>query len=237
MRIEIWSDIICPWCGLGSHQLDRAIKRFGHDGEVEVVRRSFILDESLPIGVTWPVMDVLRSRKGLTEGQAREVTGQLERLAVSEGLTPYRVLDNQVGSSALAHELAAWATDIGRGGEVWRALYKAYYAEARPIFNVESLVALATECRLSEVEARTALTSRRYQSRIRDDIRDARALGATGVPFTVIDRRLVVKSARSVDALVQAMEHAWRDRQPMPQPATNDGAMCGPEGCPVPHGT
>lgn len=145
MRVELWTDIICPWCGLGSHLLETALARFGHQRDVELVRRSFVLDESFPVGVTQPVMDVLRSRKGLTEGQARQVTREIEVVAEHAGLKPYRVLDN-------------------------------------------------------------------------------------------IDRRSAVRGAWSVDALVQALEAAWRDGGSPRTPVLGEGTECGPDGCVVPVG-
>lgn len=234
MRIELWTDIICPWCGLGSHVLDKALARFGHRRDVELIRRSFVLDESLPEGFTLPVLEVLRSRKGVTDAQARQLTGQVEALAEREGVRPYRVLDNRVGNTLLAHTLAAWATELGRGSEVWHALYRAYWAEALSIFDIDSLVAIATEQGLDAERARVALTSRRYESKIRADGREARELGATGVPFILIDRRSAVRGAWSVDALVQALEAAWRDGGSPRSPVLGERTECGPDGCVVP---
>jgi predicted DsbA family dithiol-disulfide isomerase len=113
MRVEIWSDIVCPWCGIGSHVLDKALAEFGHEREVELVRRSFLLDESFPVGLTKPVMEVLCSWKGITETQARQLTSPIESLAEREGLKPYRVLDNLAGNTLLAHSLAAWVRKSG----------------------------------------------------------------------------------------------------------------------------
>lgn len=81
MRVEIWSDIVCPWGGIGSRMLDKTLAQFGHEREVELVRRSFLLDESFPVGLTRPVMEVLCSRKDITETQARQLTSPIESLA------------------------------------------------------------------------------------------------------------------------------------------------------------
>ncbi len=231
MKIEIWTDIICPWCGLGARRLEKALDRFGHAGEVELVHRSFQLDERAPVGTTEKVKDMLAQKKGLPRAQIDALTARVEQLAAAEGLQPYIVGDNRTGNTALAHELAAWATSVGRGPEMWAKLYQAYFGEARSIFDVDALVELAGELGLSRDEARAALTSRRFADQVRAEGREARELGTTGVPFIVIDRRYAIAGAQSVDVMVQALEQAWRERKPAPEVIGSDGAACGPDGC------
>ena len=161
MQVEVWADIICPWCGLGTHRLEAALKRFPHRDEVQVTRRSFQLDPGAPPGSSEPVRTMLR-KKGLDDGQIDVMTRRVEGLADSEGLRPYHVLDNQVGSTGPAHELLAYAADQGRQAEAWHRLFTAYFGEARPIFSVEDLVSLAGEIGLDPGDAREALLSHRY---------------------------------------------------------------------------
>lgn len=234
MRVEIWTDIICPWCGLGNHQLDTALERFGHADDVQLVHRSFQLDENAPSDRTESVRQMLRQKKGLSDAQVDAITARVEKLAEAQGLQPYVVRDNQVGNTALAHELAAWATELGRGKEVWDALYQAYFGAARSIFDVDSLVTLASELGLDADAAREVLTSRRYASQVKADGREARELGVSGVPFILIDRRYAVSGAQPVEVLTQALEQAWRER-PTPEPSFPDDTVCGPDGCAVPE--
>lgn len=208
MRIEIWTDIICPWCGLGEHRLKEALRRFGHAGDIEIVRRSFQLDERAPMGSTESVRQMLATKKGLPPAHVETMTKRIEELARSEGLTPYVVADNRVGNTSLAHELAAWATEQGRGAEMWARLYTAYFGEARDVFAVEPLVALAAELGLDPDAARETLESRRYQARVLADGAEARKLGASGVPFFVIDRKYGIAGAQPVDALVKVLTTA-----------------------------
>ena len=144
MQVEVWADVICPWCGLGAHRLDAALERFPHRDEVQVTRRSFQLDPGAAPGPGEPVRDMLRA-KGLDDGQIDAMTRRVESLAESEGLRPYHVLDNRVGSTGLAHELLAYAADQGQQAAAWQRLFTAYFGEARPIFSVEDLVTLAGE--------------------------------------------------------------------------------------------
>jgi predicted DsbA family dithiol-disulfide isomerase len=234
MRIEIWTDVICPWCGLGHHRLEQALERFGHAEDVELVHRSFQLDEHAPIGVTETARHMLKTRKGLSDAQIDAIVGRVEGLAEAEGLHPYVVGDNRVGNTSLAHELAAWASELGHEEEVWAALYRAYFGEARSIFDVDSLVKLASELGLDPAQAREVLVSRAYEPKVLADGREARALGAQGVPFILVDRRYAVPGAQAVDTLVEVFERAWRERPARSERGFADDTVCGPDGCAVP---
>lgn len=235
MRVEIWSDIICPWCGLGIHQLDAALARFAHTGDVQLVHRSFQLDERAPADRTESVRQMLREKKGLSDAQIDGITARIESLAEAQGLRPYVVRDNHVGNTALAHEFAVWATELGRSKEAWDALYKAYFAEARSIFDVESLVTLASELGLKPDAAREVLSSRRYAPQVKADGHEARRLGVTGVPFILIDGRYAVSGAQPVDAMLRALELAWSERPASAVEASEarfaEGTACSPDAC------
>lgn len=211
MKIELWTDIICPWCGLGNHNLGLALRDFAERDRVELVHRSFQLDPDAPADVVRPVPQMLRE-KGYTDAQISGMTHRIEKMAREQGLQPYIVLDNTVGNTALAHELAAWASEQGKGEVMWNALYRAYFSEQRPIFDIESLCALAADSGFDPVGARAALSSRRYRDRVRADDAEARRLGANGVPFFVIDRRYTLAGAQPPDVLLRTLEQAWQTR-------------------------
>ncbi len=234
VKIEIWTDVICPWCGIGEHRLQQALERFEHAGEVDVVHRSFQLDERAPTGSTESVRTMLQTKKGMSAAQVDSVIGRVQQIAADDGLSPYIVADNQVGNTALAHELAAWAAEQGRDAEIWARLYRAYFGEAASIFDVDSLVALAEDVGLDPEGARAALTSRKYATKVVEDGREARALGASGVPFIVVDRRYGIKGAQPTDAILEVLEQAWKASRPIA--VSGEGESCGPEGCDVPAG-
>lgn len=212
MRVEVWSDIICPWCGLGLHRLHAALERFEHKADVEIVHRSFQLDERAPTDKTESVRSMLQ-KKGFPSGQIEAMTSRVSGLAAAEGLTPYVVLDNTVGNTQLAHEFAAWAGEHGKGEAAWDLLFKTYFGEAKSVFDLESLVALAEKLELAPGDAREALTSHRYADKVRADAREAAQLGASGVPFFVFDRQLAVGGAQPADLLLQALERTWSARK------------------------
>jgi len=235
MTVEIWTDITCPWCGLGNHQLNLALEKFKHGKQVAVVHRSFQLDPSTPEGETWSTREFLQ-RKGLPEAQIEAMVGRIEAMAAAQGLSPYVVLDNRVGNTSRAHELAAWARESGKGAQIWGKLYAAYFGEVRSVFDVDSLVAIAGEVGLDTDAAREVLTSRRYRNAVLADGAEAQQLGSTGVPFIVLDRSFAVSGAQPVEALVNALEQVWGNRTPLAELAgASDDAVCGPDGCLVPQ--
>lgn len=208
MNIEIWSDVICPWCGLGQHRLDAALAAFSGQANVTVVHRSFQLDPSFPPGSVVPVRDMLRTKYRLNDAQVAEATGRIEALAAAEGLTPYNVGNNRVGNTRRAHELLAFAAERGLEAAAWTRIYRAYFGEGRSIFDVDSLVALATEIGLSEPEVRAALGSGRYVAKVEADSQAAKELGCTGVPFIVIDRRFRIAGAQPTAVFRTTLERA-----------------------------
>jgi predicted DsbA family dithiol-disulfide isomerase len=205
MRIDVWSDLICPWCGLGKHRLEAAISRLPQDEKPEVVYHSFQLDPNAPAEAR-SVREMLTARYGLDDAGFAAATGRVEALAEAEGLTPYHVGDNLTGNTALAHQLLALAADRGLAEPAWDRLYKAHFGERRSIFDIESLVELGTEIGLDAGEVREALESGRYTDRVEAEGRQARSVGAAGVPFFVFDDKYAVSGAQPADVLVSVFE-------------------------------
>ncbi|RBM18414.1 DsbA family oxidoreductase [Streptomyces sp. PT12] len=209
MRVEIWSDVVCPWCGLGHHRLNEALRRFEHADEVTVVHRSFQLDPTAPIGESRPATETVVAKTGASPEQARAMMTRVEDLARADGLTPYIVADNRTGSTALTHEFLAHATDRGLHDEAWDAVFAAHFGRAESVFTVDALAALG-EARLGldPAETRQVLTDRRHRERVAREGARATRLGATGVPFTVIDNRFGVAGAQDVDTLLDVLRRA-----------------------------
>ncbi len=228
MRIEVWSDVVCPWCYIGKRRLEAALERFPHRDEVEVVWRSFQLDPSTPEGETHALLPVLAAKYGRSLEETRAMVRHVEETAAGEGLR-YRLADGVGGNTLLAHELLHLAAERGLQGEVKERLLHAYFEEARPVFDVDALAALAVETGLDEAEVRAALTDHRYRPAVREDVATARALGATGVPFFVVDRRYGAAGAQPAELLLQLLERAWADAHPLatvPAAEGCDGDTC-----------
>jgi predicted DsbA family dithiol-disulfide isomerase len=230
VQIEVWSDVVCPWCYIGKRRLETALARFPHRDEVEVVWRSFQLDPSIPEGDVHPTLPALARKYGRPEAEMRASMQQLDELAAAEGLD-YDLADGVSGNTSLAHELIHLAAERGLGGEMEERLLHAHFEERRPVFDVDSLVPLAVEVGLDEAEVRQVLTDRRYRRAVAQDAATAQSLGATGVPFFVVDRKYGAAGAQPAELLLQVLERAWADAHPLQTvPAADacglDGAGC-----------
>ncbi|MGW3606474.1 DsbA family oxidoreductase [Micromonospora sp. NPDC005161] len=238
MKIEFWSDIVCPYCGLMDHRLHQALDQFEHGDQVQVIHRSFQLHPDLP-------------REGVSQRELIKIAGApattvdrvlrpIERAAKAEGLTPYRAVDRTLGPTDFAHELLAYATDQGRGNEIWSAMFRAHFGQARKLWTTEEVLDFAAEVGLDRAGAAEALRSRRYRARVAADQREAQRLGARGAPFLVFDGRFAVPGAIGLDDLLAVMAKAWDESHPTPQPlpviADAEG-ICAPDGCAVPDRT
>ncbi|MDX2708358.1 DsbA family oxidoreductase [Streptomyces sp. PA03-6a] len=237
MQIDFWSDIVCPYCGLADNRLRLALERFEHAGEVRIVHRSFQLHPDLPReGIT---QRRLLEKHGISVSRGEQIFAPIERAARDEGLDPYHALERTLGPTDYAHELLALATDQGRGGEVWTAMFRAHFGQARELWTREQVLDFATEAGLDRTEAAEALRDRRYRARVDADQREAERLGARGMPFMVLDGTYAIPGAVGVDELLAAMTRAWEAAHPEPRPlrilGAEGAAACGPDGCAVPR--
>jgi predicted DsbA family dithiol-disulfide isomerase len=222
MQVEVWSDVVCPWCYIGKRKLETALSRFPHADQVEVVWRSFQLDPSIPEGRTEATLPALAAKYGRSVEEMTQMQQRVEEVAAGEGLE-YHLAEGISGNTLLAHQLLHLAAERGLGGAMKERLLHAHFTEQRSVFDVDSLVALAVDVGLDADEARAALTDRRYLAAVREDIDTARALGATGVPFFVVDRTYGAAGAQPAEVLLQLLERAWADTHPLVTVPAADG--------------
>ncbi|MBP2706185.1 DsbA family oxidoreductase [Microbispora sp. RL4-1S] len=208
MRVEVWSDVVCPWCYIGKRRLEKAVERFEHAENVEVVWRSFQLDPSHAKGVRMPVYDMLAAKTGGSAEQVRAMTDRVKALAADEGLT--YDFDRAVAVNTLdAHRVIHLAGTLGLGAEAHERLLRAHLIEGETVDDHETLTRLATEVGVPEDDARRVLAGDEYARDVEGDFSEARALGITGVPFFVLDRAYGVSGAQPVDTLLAALTTAY----------------------------
>ncbi|MET8245497.1 DsbA family oxidoreductase [Streptomyces sp. NPDC005202] len=236
MRVEIWSDIACPWCYVGKARFEKALAAFPHRDEVEVVHRSFELDPHRAKDDIQPVITMLTGKYGMSEAQAQAGEDNLGRQAAAEGLE-YRTRGRDHGNTFDMHRLLHFAKEQGKQEELLDLLYRANFAEERSVFNDdERLVELAVAAGLDADGARKVLADpSAYADEVRADEREAAQLGATGVPFFVIDRTYGVSGAQPAEVFTQALTQAWGERSPLTLLQDGDADACGPDGCAVPQ--
>ena len=210
MQVEIWSDVVCPWCYLGKRRFERALESFSHRDEVEVVYRSFELDPDAPAGQTTPTVERLASKYRMTTEQAEDAQRQMAERAAGEGLE-FRMAGLRSGSTRDAHRLLHLAKDRGVQADLAERLHRAHFTEQASIFDHESLTEIAVAAGLDAAEVRRVLADREYDEAVDTDEAMARAIGATGVPLFVIDRRYGISGAQPPELITQTLEKAWAE--------------------------
>ncbi|MGW2634956.1 DsbA family oxidoreductase [Streptomyces chattanoogensis] len=235
MRVEIWSDIACPWCYIGKARFEAGLaafaQRYGSEG-VEVVHRSFELDPEAPAATDVPVLDMLAAKYGVSRAQAEAMEARVADAAAGEGLA-YRS-DRIHGNTFDLHRLLHLAKAHGVQDALLGAFYRANFAEARNLADPAVLTATAAAAGVpAEEAARVLADPGAYAREVRADERAAAELGATGVPFFVIDRRYGISGGQPAEVFRQALERAHADGGTEPV-AGGDAAVCGDDGCAVP---
>ena len=212
MRVEIWSDIVCPWCYIGKRRFEKALEQFAHADQVEVVWRSFQLDPSFPAGVSKPVHESLAEKMGSTVEQVRHMTEQVTEVAAQGGLD-YDLAGGVMANTFDAHRLIHAAGTQGLAEQAHERLMRAQLVQARDLSSTETLVELAQEIGLEADLARRVLEGEDYAEQVRADVVAAQQLGGSGVPFFVLDRVFGVSGAQPVEVFVSALEKAHQAAQ------------------------
>ena len=209
MTVEVWSDVVCPFCYIGKRELETALSRFPQKDSVTVVWKSFELDPYAPTNSQESTYTMLSRKYGMTLDQARERSAGVKERAATLGLA-YDLDSTVVTNSFDAHRLLQLAKTQGKGDAMKERLLSAHFVEGKRIGDRATLLALATEAGLQGAEA--VLDSDAYSDAVRADELEAQRFRITGVPFFVFDRRLGVSGAQSSEHFLQALEQAWEAR-------------------------
>ena len=214
VKVEIWSDVVCPWCHVGKRRFEAALARFDHRDAVEVEWKAFELDPGAPSAAAGdPVLPTeyaerLSRKYGTSVAAAQQMTDSMTQQAAADGLD-FR-FDRAVRANTFdAHQVLHLAGERGVQDAVKERLLTAYLGEGEAVGDRGTLVRLAAEAGLDADEVRAALDDQRYAGAVRADEAEAGALGISGVPFFVVDRRFGVDGAQSADVLLEVLERAW----------------------------
>ena len=211
MQVEIWSDVVCPWCYVGKRRFETALSRFAERADVEVVWRSFELDPTAPQQRDLPSTEHLAEKYGMSLEQAEASQQRLTDLAAAEGLEYH--LDRTAGGNSFdAHRLLHLAGATGLQDALKERLLHAYFSEGEAIGRPEVLQRIAVEAGLDPTEVADVLAGQRFADEVRADEQRARLLGINAVPFFAIDGRYGISGAQSSDLILSALEQAWSER-------------------------
>ena len=239
MKVEIWSDVVCPWCYIGKRRFEAALAAFAHRDEVEVEWKAFELDPAAGSATASPGADDyarrLAAKYGTGVEQAQSMIDSMTQAAAGEGLD-FRFEKAVRANTADAHQVILLAGERGVQDAVKERLLRAYFTEGAAVGDREVLVRLAAEAGLDAGEVRSALEEDRYLAAIRAEEAEAAALGVRGVPFFVVDRRYGVSGAQPAEHLLAVLERAWAESRPLTLVPAEGGAgdgACGPDGCAI----
>ncbi len=234
MKVEIWSDVVCPWCYIGKRRFEGALARFAHRKEVDLVWRSFELDPGAPSSdaTAGTYVDRLAAKYGRSLSEAQGMLDSMTATAAQEGLD-FRFDLARPGNTFDAHRLLHLAREHGVQDALKERLDRGTFTEGSPASDHAALRALAVEVGLPGTEVDEVLSSDRYADGVRADEAQARAYGITGVPFFVVDGRYGISGAQPADLVLQALEQAWAERAPLTLVSAGDAPGCEGDACAV----
>lgn len=210
MVIDVWSDVVCPWCFIGKRRLEKALSTFEYRDQVTIRHRAFQLQPD--IVNTVPTKLHLAEKYQLPESQVEQMQANVCAVADGEGLC-YNLNDTLSGNTLDAHRLILWSATIEKQDELLEAMYSAYFEKSQPLFSHEDLLKICTTVGISESDARAVLESNEFQDEVTSDRQLAAQLGANGVPFFVVDMKYGISGAQPLEAFSQTLKDAWQNIQ------------------------
>jgi len=233
MRVEIWSDVVCPWCYIGKRRFEAALVEFEHRDEVDVTWRSFQLDPSAPITVQGDPLDRLATKYGMSRADAERAQERVTANAAQEGLE-FHLERARSGNTFDAHRLLHHALGARKQPALKERLLAGYFTEGEAVGEPEVLTRLATEVGLDELTVREVLATDAFAAEVRQDEQEARRLGISGVPFFVVDRAYGISGAQPPALILSTLDQAWSDSHPLTiVPVGGSDATCTDGGCAV----
>lgn len=210
MQIEIWSDVICPWCYIGKRRFEQALAACPQRSQVQVVWRSFELDPGAPQQYSGTLEELLAHKYGVSAQQAAAMNARVTGLAQEAGLE-YRLGQARPGNTFDAHRLLHYAASKGLGDRATERMMHAYFSEALPVGERAALVRLAPEFGLTGDEAQAMLEGGQFAGEVRADEQRAAQLGVSGVPFFAFDGKFGISGAQPVETFAEALRQALAD--------------------------
>jgi len=232
MKVEIWSDVMCPFCYIGKRRFENALNTFEFKDQVEVEWKSFQLDPNTKTQPGVNIDQYLADKKGWTLDYAHKLNQQVTQMAAETGLT-YNFDKAVVANSFNAHRFSHFAKKHGLGIEAEEQLFKAYFTDGKNIDDAETLVELGTEIGLNAPETKKMLESDEFKTEVKQDIAKAQQYGIQGVPFFVLDNKYAISGAQAPQVFEQTIEKAyseWHHSNGKPAFETVEGPTCGPDG-------
>lgn len=241
VKIDIWSDIVCPFCYIGKRHLERALEGFAHRDDVDIVWHSFELDPQAPAELSEGLVDHIAAKYGISREQSQASQEQVAARAAEVGLE-FAWREAKPGNTFDAHRLVHLAAQHGLADAAHERFMRAYFTQGLSVADHDTLVRLATEVGLDEAQVREVLAGSTYGDAVRADESQAQAYGITGVPLFVLADKYGISGAQPIEVFEQALDQVWSELHPSPAPTpltplgavstdAADAPVCGPDGC------
>jgi protein disulfide-isomerase len=229
MKIEIWSDVMCPFCYIGKRHLEEALADFPQKDEVEIVWKSFQLNPDMPESSEESVYEYLAKAKGISLEQSKQMHERVEEMAANAGLD-YNFDIAKVANSFKAHRVLQLAKRKNLGDELKETLLEAYFIKGRNTSDYNTLVELATSVGITEAEVELALNEEQFANYVNQDIDEARQIRVQGVPFFVLDRKYAVSGAQPVEHFKATLEKVQAESSSFINTSPEQGDSCDVDG-------
>lgn len=233
MKVEIWSDVMCPFCYIGKRKFEKALDGFPYKNNIEVEWKSFELDPTLKTDPNTSIYQYLSKRKGWSLEQTKQISQQVVEMAKQVGLT-FNMDKAVVANSFDAHRLSHLAKSKGLQDKMEERLFSAYFTEGKNTGDQNTLIELGKEIGLNETEIKSMFASDLYINEVKQDEIKAQQVGARGVPFFVLSNKYAISGAQESQTFLNALHKAydeWLKENPASITNLTEGAVCTPTGC------
>lgn len=210
MKVEIWSDVICPFCYIGKRNFETALRQFENKNSLEIVWKSFLLDPTIPEVATESYTDYLIKRKGMAASQVEGMLANVTAMASEVGLD-YHLDKSILVSSSKAHQLIQFAKSKNLGDAAEELFFRAFFTEGKNIADTPTLVELGKSIGLDKNELKSIFTEEKYTTAMEYDILEAQNIGVSGVPFFVFNRKYAISGAQAAEAFLDTLNKSFME--------------------------
>ena len=232
MQVEIWSDVMCPFCYIGKRKFEAALTQFAHKDRIEIIWKSFELNPTLKTDTAKTIVQYLSETKGISIEQTKQMVAGAESMAKEVGLT-YHLSNTKVANSFKAHRLSHFAKQKGKQDLLEEKLFKAYFTDTLNTDDDKVLIQIGKEVGFDEKEIKALLESDQFASDVKQDELEAQQIGVSGVPFFALNRKYAISGAQDSQVMLGALEKAyveWEKENPQAKMEIIEGKVCTPDG-------
>ncbi|MEC5174458.1 DsbA family oxidoreductase [Chryseobacterium nepalense] len=232
MKVEIWSDVMCPFCYIGKNNFEKALEKLPFKDEIEVEWKSFQLDPTLNPYEIKTTFDYFREKKGVPEVQAKQMVEQVSQMGNTAGIS-FNFDKAIITNTFSAHKLLHLAKKYKKANEMEEALFIAHFIEGKNVGDINTLVDIAGSLGINTDEARKVLTSEEFDDEVKHDFSEAKDHGISGVPFFILNGKYAVSGAQPVDFFAGALQQTYDETVAPLKNLSGDDNSCGTDECSI----